>query len=341
MEHLVSVLVLNYRQAGYVPHCLDSLHRQTYPWLEIIFVDNHSQDGAVDLVQLNYPAIHVIANPENQFYSRAHNQAIRAAHGAYVMPMNVDIRLTENYIAEMVKAIELRPEIGMVSGKLLQMDRSLRPLDPPVIDSTGLWFTREMRHFDRGSHEIDRGQYEKIEYIFGPSGAAPLYRRAMLEDIAFQGEYFDEDFVIYREDADLAWRAQLLGWKAIYTPFAIGYHVRSVRPTDDRKTISALVNMHSVKNRFLMRLKNQTWGSLAATFLPALWRDFLVIGYVLLVEHQSLPAFVQFGRLFPKMLRKRRAHLERRRVGDSYIARWFSEQPASIPWTAQEVQSNT
>ena len=107
----------------------------------------------------------------------------------------------------------------MVSGKLLQMGNDMVPIKPSVIDSTGLWFTPELRHFDRGSRENDHGQYDRLEYVFGPSGAAPLYSRAMLEDIAFQGEYSDEDFVIYREDADLAWRARFRAGNASTLPW--------------------------------------------------------------------------------------------------------------------------
>ena len=282
MNPLVSVLVLYYRQREYVQPCLDALSRQTYPNIEIFFVDNGSKDGALDDVRSRYPDIQVIGNPCNLYFSKAHNIAIRKCRGEHVMPFNTDVIATQTYVQQMVETMELDPRAGMVSGKLLRADRNLRPLDPPVLDSTGMWFSPELRHFDRGAEEKDQEQYGLIEYIFGPSGAAPLYRRAMLEDIAFQGEYFDEDFVIYREDADLAWRAQLLGWKGIYTPSAVAFHMRAVRPSDSRRKISPEMNMHSVKNRFLMRIKNQTWRNAFRFLLPTLWRDVQVIGYVIL-----------------------------------------------------------
>ena len=81
--------------------------------------------------------------------------------------------------------------------------------------------TPEQRHLDRGADQADVGQYERIEEVFGASGAAALYRRAMLEDVRVLGEYFDEDFFAYREDADLAWRARLLGWSCLYVPTAL------------------------------------------------------------------------------------------------------------------------
>src|ERR1044071_5783653 len=74
-------------------------------------------------------------------------------------------------------------------------------------------------------------------------------------NISLDGEFFDSDFFVYREDADVAWRAQLMGWNCIYAPLARGYHVRNVLP-GNRRALPPEINMHSVKNRFLMRIKN-------------------------------------------------------------------------------------
>ncbi len=331
MPPLVSVLVLNHKQSSYVPRCLDALLQQTCTELEIVFIDNASNDGIVDYVTSKYPTIRLIANDTNLYFSKAHNAAIKQSSGKYVMPLNVDVVVAPSYIEQMVRAIELDPKIGMVSGKLLQMDANLNPLDPPMIDSTGLWFTPELRHFDRGSQEKDEGQYASIEHIVGPSGAAALYRREMLEDLAWQGEYFDEEFVIYREDADLVWRAQWLGWKAVYTPFAVAWHVRRVRNTDDRRSTPAVLRMHAVKNRFLMRIKNQSASNAFRFLMPVLWRDLQVIAYVMFLEHSSLPAFARLVRLLPRMLKKRKQLMARKRVSDSYMDRWFSYKPVAFP----------
>jgi GT2 family glycosyltransferase len=87
-----------------------------------------------------------------------------------------------------------------------------------VVDSTGIYFNPMLRHLDRGSQEVDNGHYLQYEYVFGATAAAALYRRAMIEDISLDGEFFDSDFFVYREDADVAWRAQLMGWKCLYAP---------------------------------------------------------------------------------------------------------------------------
>ena len=99
----------------------------------------------------------------------------------------------------------------------------------------------------------------------------------MIEDISVEGEFFDPDFFVYREDADVAWRAQLMGWRCIYTPLARGYHVRKVLP-GNRRALPPVINMHSVKNRFLMRIKNMTPDLYRRNWLSITARDLVVVG---------------------------------------------------------------
>ena len=115
-KSLVSIIVLHYKQTQYIRPCLDSISNQTYAPLEILFVDNHSGDVEFDSLQKMYPSIRFIANQENLFYSKALNAAIRITQGEWVMPMNVDVKLSPSFVQEMVGAMEISPTIGMVSG---------------------------------------------------------------------------------------------------------------------------------------------------------------------------------------------------------------------------------
>jgi GT2 family glycosyltransferase len=187
-----------------------------------------------------------------------------------------------------------------------------------------------MRHFDRGWHEPDCGRYDCSEYVFGASAAAALYRRRMIDDISVNGDFFDPDFFAYREDADVAWRAQLLGWRCIYTPSAVAWHVRSVTP-GNRGTVAPLINMHSVKNRFLMRIKNSTPGLYRRYWLPMTARDLVVIAGCLAVEPKSLPAFWRLAQCWAGAWQSRREIMGRRRVDDVAMARWFHFAPTAEP----------
>jgi GT2 family glycosyltransferase len=166
--------------------------------------------------------------------------------------------------------------------------------------------------------------------VFGATAAAALYRRKMIEDISVDGEFFDPDFFVYREDADVAWRAQLLGWRCLYTPHARGYHVRTVLP-GNRRALPAQINMHSVKNRFLIRIKNITPAVYWRNWLSITARDIVVVGCCLLREHSSLEAFAFLARNWRRTWAKRRQIMARRRVSDEYMASWFSYEPVSLP----------
>ena len=123
----------------------------------------------------------------------------------------------------------------------------------------------------------------------------------MIDDISIDGDFFDPDFFAYREDADVAWRAQLLGWRCIYTPAAEGWHVRTVAP-GNRRAVSPAINMHSVKNRFLMRIKNATPGLYRRCWLPMTARDLVVIAGCLVFEPRSLPAFWGAGAMLARRM---------------------------------------
>jgi len=187
-----------------------------------------------------------------------------------------------------------------------------------------------MRHVDRGWHEPEEHQFDRSEYVFGTTAAAALYRRDMIEDISIRGEFFDPDFFVYREDADVAWRAMLMDWRCLYTPAATAYHVRTANPSN-RRSLPAMVNMHSVKNRFLMRIKNVTAGVYRRYWLPMTLRDLLVVGGTIFWEPTSLAAFWHIARCLPRTLARRRMIMARRRLSDEVLTEWFSFDPVALP----------
>lgn len=330
----VAITIVTYNSGRFIKRCLESVLAQKYPVKEIFVIDNASTDGTPDILDQFSDRCRIVYNDVNVGFAAAQNQAIRMSESDWVLTLNPDVLLMPNFIQSLVDAGNRTPEIGTVCGKLLSMRASFDLPDQPLVDSTGIYFTPSMRHLDRGSLEVDNGHYLNFEYVFGATAAAALYRRQMIEDISFEGEFFDNDFFVYREDADVAWRAQLLGWKCLYTPHARGYHVRAVLP-GIRRALPAVINMHSVKNRFLMRVKNMTPDLYLRNFFSITGRDFVVVAACLLHEWTSLKAFgMVFGR-FRSLLAKRRWIMERRRVTDDYIASWFRYEPVAKPATRQ------
>jgi len=329
-NELVSVTIVTYNSGRFIKGCLETVLAQHYPHLEVIVVDNASTDGTVDILEQFEERCQIVYNEENVGFAAAQNQAIGLASGEWILTLNPDVLMLGGFIQALVDAGHIHPRIGSVCGKLLTIPASFVIPERPLVDSTGIYFTPMLRHLDRGSQQVDNGHFRRYEYVFGASAAAALYRRAMIEDVSVDGEFFDTDFFVYREDADVAWRAQLLGWRCIYTPHASGYHVRKVLP-GNRRALPSIINMHSVKNRFLMRIKNMTWDLYRRNFFSILVRDAVVIGCCLLREHSSLKAFWHLARQWDRAWRKRREIMRRRRVNDEYIAGWFRYAPVSHP----------
>jgi GT2 family glycosyltransferase len=326
----VSVTIVTYNSGRFIKRCLESVLAQKYLSKEVIVIDNASTDGTVDILEQFEDRCQIVYNDENVGFAAAQNQAIALAAGDWILTLNPDVLLLPGFIQALVNAGHIHSRIGSVCGKLLTIRASFDIPDKPLVDSTGIYFTPMLRHLDRGSQQVDNGHFLKYEYVFGATAAAALYRREMIEHVSMAGEFFDPDFFVYREDADVAWRAQLLGWRCIYTPHARGYHVRKVLP-GNRRALPPIINMHSVKNRFLMRIKNMTGDLYWRNFLSITVRDALVIGCCLLREHTSLKAFWYLARNWKRIWLKRQAIMVRRRVNDQYMASWFRYLPVSRP----------
>jgi len=294
--------------------------------------DNASGDASCSIAQAH--GVEVIRSPENIGFSSGHNRNLEGVDSEYFLLLNADVLLRPEFLQVLVEAMSNDNTLGMAGGKLYRMGegRNLTPRDGrPILDSTGIYFTPSQRHFDRGNGEPDFGQYNKPQMVFGITGAALLCRREMLEDIRVNGEYLDSDFFIYREDADLAWRAQLRGWKALYQPAAEGIHARRVIPSN-RKKLDPRINFHSLKNRYLMRTKNMD-SAVRRKCFPYMWlRDLGILGYVVVEERSSFGAYREARRLRPKMRIKREIIQRRRKVAPASIARWFRFKPVAFDY---------
>jgi GT2 family glycosyltransferase len=326
----VAVTIVTYNSGRFIKRCLESVLDQSQADFEIIVVDNCSTDGTVDILEPFQDRCRIIYNDENVGFAAAQNQAIALSRAEWVLTLNPDVLLLPDFLMALVHAGNLDPSIGTVCGKLLTMSAGFDFPEKPVVDSTGIYFTPNLRHLDRGSLEYDNGHYRQYEFVFGATAAAALYRREMIEDIAIEGEFFDSDFFAYREDADVAWRSQLMGWKCLYAPYARGYHVRKALP-GNRRALPAEINMHSVKNRFLLRMKNISGNVYRRNWISITARDLVVVGCCLTWEFTSLKAFVFLFKNYRGVLAKRRIIQQKRRVDDDYIASWFSFEPVSHP----------
>jgi len=322
MNKLVSINILTYNAQDLIEPCLKSVLEQTYPNIEILVVDNASSDKTLEKIK-NLP-VKIIRNKENLGFSAGHNVGIRESKGEYILCLNQDVILDKDFVRYAVEAMEKDNEIGAIQGKLYKKDKSL--------DTTGLLAFKNRRFVNRGQGEEDKGQHDKTEEIFGVDGAAPLYRRKALEDIRINNEYFDEDFFMYKEDVDLAWRLRLYGWEAVYEPKAIGYHLRGAGEkavknylaiASARKKNSEFAKFHSFKNDRLMRIKNELPALFFRDFYRIIIKEIAAWLYVLIFERYSWKTIKELFKQAPIAWRKRRIIMKRKRVGAKEMSKWF------------------
>ena len=243
-----SIVILNWNSFNFLPKCINSILTQSYFPHEIIVIDNGSEDNSVEYIKTNFPDIKIIINSKNLGYSAGNNIGIRKSTGNWIVVLNADTEIDPDFLTNISGNIKTNEKVGSISGKILR-DRE------GTIDSTGIVLNkRRLSPYDRGENEKDQGQFDKAEYIFGPSGAAAVYKRDALEDAAINEEYFDESFFAYYEDVDLAWRLQWRGWKSWYCPDAKVYHFRQGPFVKNRK-----IFRRAFANRYLIYVKNECW----------------------------------------------------------------------------------
>lgn len=336
----VLVSLVTHNESRDAERLLPTLFAQTFRDFAVVAVDNRSEDGtraSLAAAQKVAPVpMEIVASPENLGFTGGHNVAIAKAveRGAeWVLVLNADVVLAPDYL-ETLLADAARPGrewVGAMTGKVLRAEGpDLLPTG--VVDTVGIRMTRTGRHFDVGAGEPDSGRWDRPAEVFGVSGCVALYRVAALADVKVSTGYFDEDFFVYREDVDLAWRLRGRGWAARCVPAAVAWHRRRNLP-ERRKAMSPVANLHSVKNRFLLRINNAGPDHLRATFPLTFARDAVVVGGCLTVERTSFEALRWLATNRARLLAKRREILSRRTVSDRALLRWFGPDPggARIP----------
>ena len=328
----VTIVIINYNTRHLLDGCIKSLNEQTHRPREIIFIDNLSEDGSCGHVQKHHPDVTAVCNKKNIGYAAAANQGIRMAKGEYVMLMNPDILFEKDYIEKCVVKMEEDKKIAAIGGKIYKYDFELHK-KTNIIDTVGLFCYRNRRIIDNGQGLQDKGQFNTPKQVFGISGACPVYRKKSLEDVKTGEQYLDEDFFMYKEDVDIAWRFLLFGWKSYYLSTAIAYHGRGTgvlrrfthwEVYKNRRKLNKFQKYHSFKNQRLMQMKNELPMNAIHDFFPILWKEFLIFFYVILREPMLVKAWFEMWTLVPGILKKRKHIMKNKRVGWREMQPWLS-----------------
>jgi GT2 family glycosyltransferase len=254
----VSVILLNWNQYALTASCINSLRRCTYPNIEVIVVDQASEDGSADKLTINYPEITLIANDANTGFTGGNNQGMKAATGEYYLLLNNDTVVHPSFLEPMIDALESDPVAGACSPlirfysapKYIQYAGGPERID--LIRGRNIW---------RGWKTTIPHPYTEVERTSAAHGAAFMVKRSAVDRIGM----LDERLFIYYEEYDWSLRLQQAGYSILFVPQSEILHKESMTLTKDSP----------FRTRLMAR--NRLW--LSRKFLP-LYQHALSIAYV-------------------------------------------------------------
>ena len=213
----ITISIVNLDGENYLSDCLKSIEKLDYPRdkVEIIVVDNDSKDNSVKFVQDNFPEVKLIRNNNNSGFAKANNQAAAAASGEYVAFLNNDTKVDEKWLVELLRPIYGSSEVICSGSKILSFDGKNIDFAGGMINFEGKGFQIDYGlAVEKDIHNLER-------YLPFVNGGAMLIKK----DIFLEAGGFDEDFFAYYEDVDLGWRLWVLGYKVVFSPNSIVYHM--------------------------------------------------------------------------------------------------------------------
>lgn len=209
-----SVIIPNWNGKNLLKDCLESLRHQSYQAFEIILVDNGSIDGSIEYIKNFFPKVKIISLDKNYGFAKAINEGVKQSGAKYVVFLNNDATVDSCWLENLIKTADNHRTVISVNSKILNF------YDREKIDGVGILINEVGQARSIGWDEKDQGQFDQESYIFGATGGASLFRRNGFIKVGM----FDENYFMYSEEVDFAFRAQFMGFKSIYCPKALVYH---------------------------------------------------------------------------------------------------------------------
>lgn len=326
-----------------IASCLDSIFNQTRKDFQVTVIDNDSADGTVEFVRLNYPQVVVIDNNKNLGFAKANNQGIRMFKTPYLVFCNPDIVLEADWLELMFVAIsqEDHADYDIFGGKLLKLkllNSETGDMEKTqIIDSCGLKILKNHRVAELGAG-LPAENFPVNREVFGHSGALFVAKRSVLESVILtdkfhhQGDYFDGNFFLYKEDIDLAWRLRLLGHRSLLVANAIANHVRTFSASENdswgefiknRRKQNSLAKYYSYRNHWLLLLEDSYLINLVIYFPNIFWLELKKFFYILIFETKNLYALIEVIKLLPEIRSKRKNIFRQAKLDAKGFREWI------------------
>jgi GT2 family glycosyltransferase len=320
---LVSVVVL-WKGEKHVHRCLEHVAGQSYQPIEVIFVDNGSEDAdSLERIKSRYERFVYVEIPENKGYAAGMNQGIEASHGDFIVPLNQDVCLDRVFVSQCIARMLGDSTLGAIGGRVYSWIGD--ELTDRVRKGEG------ERSFMKKRFQGDGGHFTNEPTLtFAPSGSFPFLRRRMLDDLkGTLGCYYDESYETGWEDCDLWFRMHLRGWRCLFLPSAVGWHVGSGsvggRATFFSKALD--YQLRVLRNRHFTIIKDIPWKTLLWLLPYLAVTELAIIPYFLFRSPKSLLALVggwwQVMRQLPALLRKRAQIQGNKRIDHAYLRQYF------------------
>lgn len=302
MVKKVDVITVSWNGLEHLKTCVPAVFKQTFKDFRYIIVDNGSIDGSVGWLKKNYPKIKVIELKENTGFSGGCNAGLAVSAAQYVVTLNNDTKPDKDWLKELVKVADRYPRVGMVGSKMLFWGSNR-------INTIGLQLYKSGL-----TDDIKDGRNDKMFTICDGAG---LWKREMLDDINLDNEYYDKEFFLYAEEADIGFRARLRGWDCRYAPKSLVYH----RYSASSKRIPDLADYCGHRNSVWVIAKNMPTGIIIQNLH---WILLVQIGALIKYILQGKGKMIFNAKLdalkgLPKMLKKRGIIQKNRLVSDDYI----------------------
>jgi len=314
----VSVAVVAYQSGELLARCLAAVDGQTTPDVELVLVDNASDDGAAEAEAAARPEATFIRNRENRGFAAAVNQAAQAARGRWLALLNPDVFAEPDWLAELLAAAKAHPDVRCFASRQLMAE------DPTVLDGLGDVMSASGLAYRGGYLRRDPGGAVAGE-VFSACGGAMMIDRALFLEMGG----LDERLFCYCEDVDLGYRLRLRGEATVLAPKAVVRHVGSASSGGPRSDFAVF---HGTRNRVWVYLKN-TPPLLLAMTLPY----HLAITALLFASHAKrrelrapLRGLAAAIRGLPLALRMRREAQAGRTATSCDIARMMVWSPAAL-----------
>jgi GT2 family glycosyltransferase len=281
-----SVIIPTWNGIPFLEGCLNAVFAQEGADLEVIVVDNASDDGSADFVAARFPKVRLIRNERNLGFAGACNAGLRAARGDVLVLLNQDTRVYPGWLGALVNALQ-GSEIGVAGCKILYPDNV-------TIQHAGGWIEWPLglgHHYGQGEQDV--GQWDVPQLVEYVTGAAMAFRRDVLERVGFLDQGF---WPGYFEDADFCFRAREAGHKVLYVPDAVLIHVENTSLSDPRAIVRSCQ-----KGRLRFLLKHMSPHRLLTEFVPAEERGELPGIW----NRERRPAYVEATLEAARLLRER------------------------------------